>query len=53
MFDGKMSRSLIHDITGLAMIPLAFGMLWLVKVYWEQLYRPVAQATGRERLEAV
>ena len=53
MFGDKISHSLIHDYTGLAMIPLAFMMLWLLKVYWEHLYRPLTQATGRERLEAI
>ena len=51
MFDNEMPRSLAHDFTGLAMIPLAFAMLWLVKVYWEHLYRPLTYATGRERLK--
>ena len=53
MFGDKISHSLVHDYTGLAMIPLAFAMLWLLKVYWEHLYRPLVQATGRERLEAI
>lgn len=44
------ARNQIHDLTGFAMIPLAFGMLWLVKYYWEQLYRPVNQLTAKDFL---
>lgn len=47
-FDTSLSQHRIHDISGYLMIPLAFGSLWLVKLYWEQLYRPVEQLTAKD-----
>ncbi len=44
--EGK--RALIHDWTGYCMIPAAFGLLWLLKCYWQAVYRPVEQATARD-----
>lgn len=49
-FEDADARNLIHDVTGFAMIPLAFGMLWLVKTFWENLYRPVNQLTAKDFL---
>ncbi|MDG2220956.1 MAG: exosortase/archaeosortase family protein [Rubripirellula sp.] len=51
-FDGPGSRITIHDWTGYLMIPLAFGLLWLIKAYWERLYRPVEQLTAKDFLRA-
>ena len=41
-------RNTIHDVSGYLMIPLAFGLLWLTKVFWEHLYRPLEQLTAKE-----
>ena len=43
VFSDPVAQQRIHDYTGYLMIPLAFGLLWLLKWYWEQLYRPVEQ----------
>ena len=51
-FAEKDQRNLIHDITGVAMIPIAFGFLWLTKAYWQSVCRPVKQITARELLGA-
>ncbi len=48
IIDDPASQSTIHDISGYLMIPLAFGLLWLVKLYWERLYRPVEQLTAMD-----
>ena len=45
-------RVLLHDLCGVAMIPLAFLLLWLVKIYWERLYRPVTRLTARDFLSS-
>lgn len=42
------SRNFVHDITGFLMIPMAFGLLWLVKSFWESAYRPVEQMTVKD-----
>ena len=42
------SRKLVHDWTGIFMIPAAFALLYLVKVYWQALYHPVEQLTARQ-----
>lgn len=44
------SRHVIHDWSGYLMIPAAAGLLWLVRVYWERLYRPVAIHNPIEKL---
>ena len=49
-FKSPEARTQIHDLTGFAMIPLAFGMLWAVKLYWEHLYRPVSKLTAKDFL---
>ena len=49
-FTGPASKTTIHDLSGYLMIPLAFGLLWLVKSYWEHLYRPVQEVTARDLL---
>ncbi len=49
-FTDASTRNQIHDLTGFAMIPLAFAMLWGVKTYWEHLYRPVSQLTAKDFL---
>ena len=41
-------RHTIHDMTGYLMIPFAFGLLWLIKVYWEQLYRPADSMSAKD-----
>ena len=41
-------RHTIHDMTGYLMIPFAFGLLWLIKVYWEQLYRPAESMSAKD-----
>ena len=51
-FDGPRANVMIHDYTGLAMIPFAFGLLWLVKTFWEHLYRPMEIMTARATLNA-
>ena len=40
-FESPAARKTIHDWTGFLMIPLAAALLWLIKCYWERLYRPV------------
>jgi len=30
------------------MIPLAFVLLWLLKRYWEHLYRPVDRLSAKD-----
>ncbi len=47
-FQDEKAQDKIHDISGYLMIPLAFGLLWLVKSYWEHLYRPVEQMTAKD-----
>lgn len=42
------SRKLVHDWTGIFMIPAAFALLYLVKIYWQALYHPVEQLTARQ-----
>jgi exosortase len=49
-FTDASARNQIHDLTGFAMIPLAFGMLWGLKTFWEHLYRPVSQLTAKDFL---
>jgi exosortase len=46
------AHHLVHDFTGLAMIPFAFFLLWLVKVFWEHAYKPVETMTARTSLNA-
>ncbi|MEE2937812.1 MAG: exosortase/archaeosortase family protein [Planctomycetota bacterium] len=45
--DASMRRT-IHDWSGYLMIPLAFASLWLIKAYWERLYRPVDQLNASD-----
>ncbi|TWT56249.1 Transmembrane exosortase [Allorhodopirellula solitaria] len=47
-FGSEDKRALIHDWTGYLMIPVAFGLLWLLKCYWQAVYRPVEQVTARD-----
>lgn len=47
-FDGRLA-DLIHDWAGLLMILLAALLVWLVKKYWERLYRPVWVSTPATR----
>ena len=49
-FAGEDVRHWAHDISGLAMIPVAFGMLWLVKWFWQNLYRPVRRVTAGDMI---
>lgn len=41
-------RHTVHDMTGYLMIPFAFGLLWLIKVYWENLYRPLDRMSAKD-----
>ena len=52
ILDDPDSQRTIHDVSGYLMIPLAFGLLWLVKAYWERLYRPLDQLTARDFVQA-
>ncbi len=47
-FGSESKRALIHDWTGYFMIPAAFGLLWLLKCYWQAVYRPVEQVTAKD-----
>jgi len=44
------SQQRIHDVSGYFMIPLAFVALYLVKIFWEALYRPVEQLNAKDFL---
>lgn len=46
--DAAGSRQVVHDVSGYLMIPIAFGLLYLVKLYWQQLYRPLEQLTAKD-----
>ena len=46
--DSVGSRQLVHDVSGYLMIPIAFGLLYLVKLYWQQLYRPLEQLSAKD-----
>lgn len=46
--DSTISHQTTHDVSGYLMIPVAFGLLWFVKFYWERLYRPMEQMTARD-----
>ena len=50
-FPSDNARVIIHDWSGFLMIPLAAAMLWGLKVFWEQLYRPVAVRSPGEALK--
>ncbi|MEM8668680.1 MAG: exosortase/archaeosortase family protein [Planctomycetota bacterium] len=47
-YDDIQIQDRIHDISGYLMIPFAFGLLWLLKTYWEHLYRPVELLTAKD-----
>jgi len=47
-FEDISNQNTIHDWSGYLMIPLAFGLLWFIKAYWERLYRPVEQLTAKD-----
>lgn len=49
-FSSANARQVIHDWSGFLMIPLAAGLLWCLKAYWENLYRPVVVETAGESL---
>ena len=51
-FDEPAQQNTIHDVSGYLMIPLAFGLLWLFKTYWEHLYRPVELLTAKDFVRA-
>ena len=51
-FAGEDVRHWAHDFSGLAMIPVAFGMLWLVKWFWQNLYRPIHRVTAGDMITA-
>ena len=48
IFGADVARTRIHDWSGLLMIPVAFLLLWLIKLYWEHLFRPVEKVTARD-----
>lgn len=47
-FEDPDKQNTIHDVSGYIMIPLAFALLWLVKTYWEHLYRPVERLSAKD-----
>jgi exosortase len=49
-FGSPGSRLAIHDISGYLMVPLACGAVYLVKIYWERLYRQVERVTAKDFL---
>jgi exosortase len=51
--DDAQTRNLIHDISGYIMIPVAFTLLWLIKLLWENLYRPVERLTAKDFISPV
>ncbi len=53
IFDDSVRRNTIHDVSGYLMIPLAFGLLWLIKLYWEHLYRPVELLTAKDFVSGI
>ena len=50
-FDGTLA-SWIHDWAGIFMILLAATLVWLVKEYWERVYRPVWVSIPADRLRS-
>jgi exosortase len=48
--DGRLADE-VHDWAGLFMILLAAGLIWLVKEYWERVYRPVWVSIPANRLK--
>ena len=42
------TQNTIHDWSGYLMIPFAFGLLWLCKVFWEHLYHPVTPMLAKD-----
>ncbi|TWU29128.1 Transmembrane exosortase [Novipirellula artificiosorum] len=51
-FSDPQIRHTIHDVSGYIMIPVAFSLLWLLKTYWEHLYRPIEQLTAKDFLSS-
>ncbi|MDB4540484.1 exosortase/archaeosortase family protein [bacterium] len=49
-FSSENARQIIHDWSGFLMIPLAAALLWCLKTFWENLYRPVEVQTAGESL---
>ena len=49
-FTDPVAQASIHDWSGYAMIPIAFGLLWGVKSYWECLYFPLETMTAKDVL---
>jgi hypothetical protein len=48
--DGRLADE-VHDWAGIFMIFLAAGLIWLVKEYWERVYRPVWVSIPANRLK--
>lgn len=46
--DDAGSRQAIHDSSGYVMVPIAFVLLWMLKIFWEHLYRPLQRTTARD-----
>ena len=46
--ESPVSRSRVHEWTGILMIPAAFALLYLVKTYWQALYRPMERLTAKQ-----
>ncbi|WP_242631940.1 exosortase/archaeosortase family protein [Rubripirellula amarantea] len=51
-FTDPATQTSIHDWSGYLMIPFAFGLLWLAKTYWQNLYQPVEPMTAKDVLNA-
>ncbi|TWU01252.1 Transmembrane exosortase [Stieleria varia] len=49
-FPSSSARHMIHDISGYLMIVVGAVLLWGVKAYWENLYRPLVVVNPAERL---
>ena len=50
-FPSEEARNAIHDWSGYLMIPAAALLLWLLKCFWEYLYRPVRLSTAGDVLQ--
>lgn len=50
--DAAEMKETIHRWAALLSVPLAGAVLWLVKAYWERLYRPIEVYNLAERLHA-
>ena len=51
VFPTESAKQAIHDWSGYLMIPAAAVSLWLVKCFWECLYRPVRLSSAGDLLK--